>query len=45
MVAYDEKGLTNTMECALTFDTEQEAQEWVEKNKDKWNYFGEFEIW
>lgn len=45
MVAYDEKGLTNTMENALSFDTEQEAQEWVEKNKDEWNYFGEFTIW
>jgi hypothetical protein len=45
MVCYDEKSLTNTLENALLFDTEKEAQEWVEKNKDEWNYFGEFTIW
>lgn len=45
MVCYDEKSLTSTLENALLFETEEEAQEWVEKNKDDWDYFGKFTIW
>lgn len=36
MVGYDEKE-TNTHENAMFFDTESEAQAWIDEHKDEWN--------
>lgn len=41
-IDFDEKGFANLDENALAFDTQEEAEDWIEKNKDKWGC-GEFD--
>lgn len=41
-VGYDEE-LTDTYENSMFFETKEEAESWIEKNKDSWGY-GDFSI-
>ena len=43
-IDYEGKGFCNSLEYALSFDSEAEAKAWVEEHKEEWGR-GEFSIW
>ena len=43
-IDYEGKGFCNSLEYALSFDTEEEANAWVEEHKEEWDR-GEFNVW
>lgn len=38
MVDNDNRGIAMSQEFALSFETEEEALEWIEEHKDEWTY-------
>lgn len=43
MVDYENNGITNQEDLAMSFETGEEAQKWIDEHKDEWIY-GELSV-